>query len=190
MSRPGTAGVRPGPCRFWTGEAQFPLEQGAPSNTPPRRRDGFDTKLSHLEPCPGSDPGPDLSGRGPARLRRAGHGADCVWSTRTTGLHWPRGPVAQLVEQGTFNPKVAGSIPARPNGEAPAKPRFSRGFVIPGSARNARNGVAATRRQHEHRLLFVGGFAGAVTRRLRRCRCSTAARVGRASSAGRWSRSP
>src|SRR5215217_4406138 len=25
-----------------------------------------------------------------------------------------RGPVAQLVEQGTFNPKVAGSIPARP----------------------------------------------------------------------------
>jgi hypothetical protein len=24
------------------------------------------------------------------------------------------GPVAQLVEQGTFNPKVAGSIPARP----------------------------------------------------------------------------
>ena len=29
-----------------------------------------------------------------------------------TGLR--RGPVAQLVEQGTFNPKVAGSIPARP----------------------------------------------------------------------------
>src|SRR5437764_9744581 len=26
----------------------------------------------------------------------------------------PLGPVAQLVEQGTFNPKVAGSIPARP----------------------------------------------------------------------------
>jgi hypothetical protein len=25
-----------------------------------------------------------------------------------------KGPVAQLVEQGTFNPKVAGSIPARP----------------------------------------------------------------------------
>jgi hypothetical protein len=29
-------------------------------------------------------------------------------------LHWPCGPVAQLVEQGTFNPKVAGSRPARP----------------------------------------------------------------------------
>ncbi len=25
-----------------------------------------------------------------------------------------RGPVAQLVEQGTFNPKVTGSIPVRP----------------------------------------------------------------------------
>jgi hypothetical protein len=33
------------------------------------------------------------------------------------------GPVAQLVEQGTFNPKVAGSIPARPIQEAPAKRR-------------------------------------------------------------------
>ena len=30
------------------------------------------------------------------------------------------GPVAQLVEQGTFNPKVAGSIPARPIREVPA----------------------------------------------------------------------
>src|SRR5206468_3658804 len=29
-------------------------------------------------------------------------------------LQWPYGPVAQLVEQRTFNPKVAGSIPARP----------------------------------------------------------------------------
>ena len=27
---------------------------------------------------------------------------------------FPHGPLAQLVEQGTFNPKVAGSIPARP----------------------------------------------------------------------------
>src|SRR6266540_7470833 len=33
------------------------------------------------------------------------------------------GPVAQLVEQGTFNPKVAGSIPARPIQEPPANPR-------------------------------------------------------------------
>src|SRR5258708_18917116 len=28
--------------------------------------------------------------------------------------HCSRGPVAQLVEQGTFNPKVTGSIPVRP----------------------------------------------------------------------------
>jgi hypothetical protein len=32
----------------------------------------------------------------------------------TAAYTQPRGPVAQLVEQGTFNPKVAGSIPARP----------------------------------------------------------------------------
>jgi hypothetical protein len=31
------------------------------------------------------------------------------------------GPVAQSVEQGTFNPKVAGSIPARPIEESPAR---------------------------------------------------------------------
>ena len=35
-------------------------------------------------------------------------------NSRERCLHWPGGPVAQLVEQGTFNPKVAGSIPARP----------------------------------------------------------------------------
>src|SRR5579859_5469106 len=30
-------------------------------------------------------------------------------------LHWkPRGPLAQLVEQGTLNPKVEGSNPSRP----------------------------------------------------------------------------
>src|SRR6185312_16848975 len=34
----------------------------------------------------------------------------------TPVLHSGRGPLAQLVEQGTFNPKVAGSIPARPIG--------------------------------------------------------------------------
>src|SRR5262249_18190872 len=31
-----------------------------------------------------------------------------------SGILEARGPVAQSVEQGTFNPKVAGSIPARP----------------------------------------------------------------------------
>ena len=37
-----------------------------------------------------------------------------------------RGPLAQLVEQGTLNPKVAGSNPARPISEAPVKPRKPR----------------------------------------------------------------
>ena len=37
-----------------------------------------------------------------------------IGGTCTLRLHSPRGPLAQLVEQGTFNPKVAGSSPARP----------------------------------------------------------------------------
>src|SRR5689334_7937490 len=42
------------------------------------------------------------------------------------------GPLAQLVEQGTFNPKVAGSIPARPTGHsAPAdRPTKSRSHPV------------------------------------------------------------
>src|SRR6266550_1304916 len=38
----------------------------------------------------------------------------------------PRGPVAQLVEQGTFNPKVTGSIPVRPIEENPANKAMSK----------------------------------------------------------------
>src|SRR3954451_12803998 len=34
-------------------------------------------------------------------------------------LEVPHGPLAQLAEQGTLNPKVGGSIPPRPIGEAP-----------------------------------------------------------------------
>ena len=41
-------------------------------------------------------------------------GAAAAQNSREPCLHWPDGPVAQLVEQGTFNPKVTGSIPARP----------------------------------------------------------------------------
>src|SRR3954468_12147576 len=46
----------------------------------------------------------------------AGRAISSVSSILTTAGGYPRhlGPVAQLVEQGTFNPKVAGSIPARP----------------------------------------------------------------------------
>jgi hypothetical protein len=49
----------------------------------------------------------------------------------TPCLHWPGGPVAQLVEQGTFNPKVTGSIPVRPtfrNPLDPDSPRLPYGF--------------------------------------------------------------
>jgi hypothetical protein len=40
----------------------------------------------------------------------------------SVGLNTSTGPVAQLVEQGTFNPKVAGSIPARPTSITPLGP--------------------------------------------------------------------
>ena len=35
------------------------------------------------------------------------------------------GPIAQLVEQGTLNPKVVGSIPTRPIPESPCRPQAS-----------------------------------------------------------------
>src|SRR5262245_46209501 len=42
--------------------------------------------------------------------------------TLIPGLHYAaRGPLAQLVEQGTLNPKVEGSNPSRPIYECPAK---------------------------------------------------------------------
>src|SRR4051794_26972209 len=42
--------------------------------------------------------------------------AFCVPFAHPESVTPQRGPVAQLVEQGTFNPKVAGSSPARPIG--------------------------------------------------------------------------
>ena len=48
---------------------------------------------------------------GEALLER---GALCVTLAHRCHTVDAEGPVAQLVEQGTFNPKVAGSIPARP----------------------------------------------------------------------------
>ena len=50
---------------------------------------------------------------------------DCRRSSRRVSrrLYTGReGPLAQLVEQGTFNPKVAGSSPARPIPQNPSKP--------------------------------------------------------------------
>ena len=52
-------------------------------------------------------------------------------TTRRAASTLPRpGPVAQLVEQGTFNPKVVGSIPTRPISEIPAKAEFSGSPVV------------------------------------------------------------
>src|SRR5262249_41975988 len=59
------------------------------------------------------------------RLRRGDQEGECrnrwarprherILAARTLALYSPQGPVAQSAEQGTFNPKVAGSIPARP----------------------------------------------------------------------------
>src|SRR5712671_1167928 len=60
---------------------------------------GIRTRATTLK---GWRPRPLVDGGGRARI------------AREACLHWPGGPVAQSVEQGTFNPKVAGSIPARP----------------------------------------------------------------------------
>src|SRR5436189_3449553 len=54
------------------------------------------------------------------------------------------GPLAQLVEQGTLNPKVVGSIPTRPNGEAvrPAVGRTGGGRLgEPGGSPNYSRGA-------------------------------------------------
>src|SRR5919204_5743096 len=52
----------------------------------------------------------------PARgLPKHRAGASAVsFRTHEPSLYSTKGPVAQLVEQGTFNPKAAGSNPARP----------------------------------------------------------------------------
>src|SRR3954462_7698477 len=60
---------------------------------------GIRTRATTLK---GWRPGPLVDGGGRCRIA-----ATPVYTGR-------RGPVAQLVEQGTFNPKVAGSSPARP----------------------------------------------------------------------------
>ncbi len=54
-----------------------------------------------------------------SRAARRGQRVDALqgaraWRRRTAGRIPRRGPLAQLVEQGTLNPKVEGSIPSRP----------------------------------------------------------------------------
>ena len=45
-------------------------------------------------------------------------------------LYSPQGPLAQPVEQGTFNPKVAGSSPARPISQLESGPGCARAMMI------------------------------------------------------------
>src|ERR1044072_2736783 len=52
------------------------------------------------------------------------------------------GPLAQLVEQGTLNPKVAGSIPARPTLKAAAE---DRGFAQASDCSGSRQGLGGNR---------------------------------------------
>jgi hypothetical protein len=73
-------------------------------------------------------------------------GAGCGQnSPRSAGPHSLAGPLAQLVEQGTFNPKVVGSSPTRPTSNTLFRPgRLRRGrrrLPLP-----ARRGVARRRR--------------------------------------------
>ena len=59
-----------------------------------------------------------------------GAGADAGPTRSGQGRRLDPGPVAQLVEQGTFNPKAAGSSPARPILTKPRLPFFRCHSVI------------------------------------------------------------
>src|SRR5579871_6350487 len=71
--------------------------------------------------------------RVPATDAIASPGVEGPGGDRPTRRLWrAQGPVAQSVEQGTFNPKVAGSSPARPiesSGCTDLEPFVSRGLV-------------------------------------------------------------
>ena len=53
-----------------------------------------------------------------------------------------RGPVAQLVEQGTFNPKVTGSIPVRPIELVRCSEKCATLVLAEGLPCNARRGLS------------------------------------------------
>ncbi len=73
------------------------------------------------------------------------------------------GPIAQLVEQGTFNPKVAGSSPARPIPDAAQRRHPSRLPLRPGEKRACR---ADPLRQDDGDAGDVVGLRGAVRERV------------------------
>ena len=78
-----------------------------------------------------------------------------MWYPREPFLDQPCGfgPLAQLAEQGTFNPKVAGSNPARPIEETAAKGRAL------GASQGATGEEGATQGPH-------GGFGGLASFRV------------------------
>jgi hypothetical protein len=63
--------------------------------------------MGHVHPQDGRED--HVVDRNEASLSRASGNPGGAWLYSPAG-----GPLAQLVEQGTLNPKVAGSIPARP----------------------------------------------------------------------------
>ena len=69
-------------------------------------------RTAHVARARRGEPDPRPRERDGQACGRAG--GERAGSADPVALRWHRGPVAQLVEQGTFNPKVAGSIPARP----------------------------------------------------------------------------
>src|SRR4029079_9898441 len=80
---------------------------------PPRRPLAHPGRRPPLRVCRGT------GDAGPHRCRRALSRGRASLTTRASYTQM-RGPLAQLVEQGTFNPKVAGSSPARPTRAASA----------------------------------------------------------------------
>jgi hypothetical protein len=87
-----------------------------------------------------------LKGPRPGPLVDGGGYLDSTLSSRVSEAP---GPVAQLVEQGTFNPKVAGSIPARPTRKS-----SSRGGVVMSAYFEAEGKLE---RHFERRLVVVLG---------------------------------
>ncbi len=103
----------------------------------PRRRAARGRRRGRVAPAPAGE------GAG-ARGRRASLGPGCrrsqfhhALSLASGGFSAPAGPLAQLAEQRTFNPRVVGSIPTGPtvNAQVSAEHRVSR--PRPSAARSA-----------------------------------------------------
>src|SRR6266576_422670 len=114
---------------------------------------GIRTRATTLK---GWRPGPLVEGGGRRRIA-----AKHVYTGR-------RGPVAQLVEQGTFNPKVTGSIPVRPTVTACRQRRDSRRF----RANSSKVSVGYAVGYHAPRKRPPSTWRGEMKRRLLVVACS------------------